>query len=51
MSSKLCMEHDGLKLYKVHVNDGPRLTLMDFTARSDLVSYFLYEENFKKYMY
>ena len=37
MILKLDMEHRGLKLYKVYINDGPGLTLTYFTARSNWV--------------
>ena len=37
MILKLGMYHWGLKLYKVYINDDPRLTLTYFTARSNLV--------------
>ena len=39
MILKLGMEHWGLKLYKVYINDDPGLTLTYFTARSNLVPY------------
>ena len=35
MILKLGMQHQGLKLYKVYVNDDPGLTLTYFTARSE----------------
>ena len=35
MIVKLGMQHQGLKLYKVYVNDAPGLTLTYFTARSN----------------
>ena len=37
MILKLGMNHQGLKVYKVHINDDPGFTLTYFTARSDLV--------------
>ena len=39
MILKLGMQHQGLKLYKIYVNDDPGLTLTYFTARSNLVVY------------
>ena len=36
MILKLCMDHQGLKVYKVYLNDDPGLTLTYFTARSNL---------------
>ena len=33
------MLHQGLKLYKVNINDDPWLTLTYFTTRSNLVAY------------
>ena len=36
MILKLCMQHWGLKLYKVCLNGDPGLTLTYFTARSNL---------------
>ena len=36
---KLGMLDQGLKLYKVIINDDPGLTLTYFTTRSDLVAY------------
>ena len=38
MILKLGMQHGGLKLHKVCINDDPRLTLT-FFARSNLVTY------------
>ena len=38
MILKLGMEHQGLKLYKVYINEYPRLTLTYFTARSNWVA-------------
>ena len=38
---KLGMQHQGLKLYKVYINDDPGLTLTFFTARSNWVTYTL----------
>ena len=32
------MQHQGLKLYKVHINDDPGLTLTYFMARSNWVA-------------
>ena len=37
MILKLSMWHWGLKLYKVHINDDPGLTLTYLTARSNWV--------------
>ena len=37
MILKLGMQHLGLKLYKVNINDDPGLTLIYFTARSNWV--------------
>ena len=37
MILKLDMDHCGLKIYKVYINDEPRLILAYFTARSYLV--------------
>ena len=39
MNLKLCMQHLGLKFYKVHINDDPVMTLTYFTTRSNLASY------------
>ena len=39
MILNLGMQHLGLKLYKVYVNDDPGMTLTYFTARSNLVAY------------
>ena len=39
MILKLGIQHWGLKLYKVYINDDPGLTLTYFTARSNCVSY------------
>ena len=36
---KHSIQHQGLKLYKVYINDDPGLTLTYFMARSNLVSY------------
>ena len=36
---KLGLQHHGLKLYKVCINDDPGLTLTYFMARSNLVAY------------
>ena len=36
---QLGMQHRGLKLYKVYINDDPGLTLTYFTARSNLIAY------------
>ena len=33
------MQHQGLKLYKVHINDEPGLTLTYFTAKSNWVAH------------
>ena len=45
MILKLGMEHWGLKLFKVYINDDPWLTLTYFTARSNLVPYaFVWEK-------
>ena len=39
------MQHRGLKLYKVYINSCPGLTLIYFTARSNLVPYaFIWEK-------
>ena len=38
MILKFGMLHRGLKLYKVYINDDPRLTLTYFTARSNCVT-------------
>ena len=38
MILKLGMYHLGLKLYKVHINDDPGLTLTYFMARSNWVT-------------
>ena len=37
MTLKLGMKHQGLKLYKVYINDDPGLTLTYFMARSNWV--------------
>ena len=39
MILKLGMKHQGLKLYKVYINDDPGLTLTYFTTRSNSVAY------------
>ena len=39
MILKLGMQHRGLKLYTVYINDDPGLTLTYFTARSNLIAY------------
>ena len=39
MILKVGMNHRGLKLYKVHINDDPGLTLTYFTSRSNWVTY------------
>ena len=39
MILKLGMQHWGIKLHKVYINDDPWLTLTYFTARSNLVAY------------
>ena len=39
MILKLGMQHRGLKLYKVYINDDSVLTLTYFTARSNWVAY------------
>ena len=39
MILKLGMQHQGLKLYNVYINDNPGLTLTYFTARSNWVAY------------
>ena len=39
MTLKRDMQHRGLKLCKVYINDDPGLTLTYFTARSNLVAY------------
>ena len=36
---KLVMQHFALKLYKVYLNDDPGLTLIYFTAMSNLVAH------------
>ena len=36
---KLGMQQQGLKLYKVYINNDPGLTLIYFTARSNWVAY------------
>ena len=36
MILKLGMQHQGLKLYKVYINDDPELTLTYFTTMSNL---------------
>ena len=38
MILKLGMKHQGLKLYKVYINDDPRLTLTYFMARTNWVT-------------
>ena len=37
MILKLGMDHQGLKVYKIYINDDPGLTMTYFTARSNLV--------------
>ena len=39
MILKLGMQHQGLKVYNVYINDDPQLTLTYFTARSIKVAY------------
>ena len=39
MILKLCMQHQGLKLYKVYINDDSGLTMTYFTARSNWFAY------------
>ena len=39
MILKLGIQHHGLKLYKVYINDDPGLTLIYFTARSNWIAY------------
>ena len=39
MILKLVMQHQGLKLYKVYMNDDPGLTLTYFKVRSSWVAY------------
>ena len=39
MILKLGMQHWGIKVYKVCINDDPELTLTYFTTRSNLVAY------------
>ena len=39
MILKLSMQDEGLKLYKIYINDDPGLTLTYFTARSNWVAY------------
>ena len=39
MILKLGMQHQGLKLYNVYINDNSGLTLTYFTARSNWVAY------------
>ena len=39
MILKLGLQHQGLKLYKICINDETGLTLTYFTARSNLVAY------------
>ena len=39
MNLKLGMQHRGLKLYKVYINDDPGLTLTYFMPRSNWVAY------------
>ena len=39
MILKLGLQHRGLKLYKVYINDDPGLTFTYFTAMSKLVAY------------
>ena len=39
MILKLGIQHQGLKLYKVYINDDRGLTMTYFTASSNLVAY------------
>ena len=39
MILKVGMRHQGLKLYKIFINDDPGLTLTYFTARSNWVAF------------
>ena len=48
MILKLGVQHRGLELYKVYVNDDPWLTLIYFTDRSNLVAYAFEWETFRK---
>ena len=41
MILKLGMDHQGLKVYKVHINYDPDFTLIFFTARSNLLKLFI----------
>ena len=45
MTLKPSLYHRGLKLYKVYINGDPGLTLIYFTAMSNLVTYNLNIEN------
>ena len=38
MILKLGMQHQGIKLFKVNINDDPELTLTYFKSRSNLVA-------------
>ena len=45
MTLKFGMQHWVLEYYHVHSNDDPELTLIYFTARSDLIPYaFVWEK-------
>ena len=49
MILKLGVQHQGLKLYKVYINDDPGLTLTYFMARSIWIAYaFEWEKKFTK---
>ena len=45
MILKLGLQQQGLKLYKVYINDDPGLTLTYFTTRSNWVAYTFVSEN------
>ena len=47
MILKLGMKHQGLKLYKVYINDDPGLTLTYFTVRSNFVIWAFPQEKVK----
>ena len=51
MTLKLGMQHRVLKYYQVYSNDDPGLTLIYFTARSNLVPYAFVLEKVKQWIF
>ena len=48
MFLKPCIDHQGLNVYNVNMNDDPGLTMTCFKARPNFVHLRLYGENVKK---